>query len=318
MTHVSRWLGVVVSAIAVGAVVYWMTHQPAPELPSTASGFAWLGLALALSLAALGLRGWRWHRIMAVAQIDHTRTDALALTAVASMGNNVLPARGGEVLRIALLGQRSTSRRRDILGTVVAERLVDAVVLAAVFAVLSLGLADSPAGAGTAALVGAAIVAGFGALAVYVYLRRAGRFDRFAEIVRPLGRSLRLFAHRSGVPIVGWSLAIWAAEAAILLAIARSVGLTIMPQDAALIVAFAALATGIPAAPAAAGTYDGAMVLGLKAAGIAGSAASGILILSRVIVFGPPTLIGLVVLVVRYGGLRAGYKTSRSLPVSTS
>src|SRR4051794_26008746 len=147
-----------------------------------------------MSLIALFLRGYRWHRIMALAHVDHQRSDALGLTAVAYMGNNVLPARGGEVLKIAILGARSSSRRREILGTVVAERLLDAVVLAGMFVVLSLGLADSPAGPGTAALVGTAILLGFAALAVYVYLRRAGRLARFPARGPPLGGRLPPFA----------------------------------------------------------------------------------------------------------------------------
>ena len=122
-----------------------------------------------MSLIALALRGYRWHRIMVARRTSTTSaSDALGLTAVAYMGNNVLPARGGEVLKIAILGARSTSRRREILGSVVAERLLDAVVLAGMFVVLSLGLADSPAGPGTAALIGGAIVLGFVALAVYL------------------------------------------------------------------------------------------------------------------------------------------------------
>ena len=140
---------------------------------------------------------------MVLAHVDHQRADALGLTAVAYMGNNVLPARGGEVLKIAILGARSTSRRREILGSVIAERLLDAVVLAGLFVVLSLGLADSPAGTGTAALIGGAIVLGFVALAVYLWLRRSGRFERFAATIRPVARALRLFAHPSGHPARG-------------------------------------------------------------------------------------------------------------------
>ena len=83
-----------------------------------------------MSACTLALRGWRWHRVMALrTAIPHRRRDALGLTLVAYMGNNVLPARGGEVLKIGILGARTTARRREILGTVIAERLLDAAVL---------------------------------------------------------------------------------------------------------------------------------------------------------------------------------------------
>src|SRR3954470_7652789 len=177
---IRRWLGAAVSVVSLAAVIWWMARQPAPSLPDSAAGFAWLALSLLMSLVALALRGYRWHRIMALAHVDHQRSDALALTAVAYMGNNVLPARGGEVMKIAILGARSTSRRREILGSVVAERLLDAIVLAGLFVVLSLGLADSPAGTGTSLLIGGGLIACFVALAVYLLLRRRGRFERFA------------------------------------------------------------------------------------------------------------------------------------------
>jgi uncharacterized membrane protein YbhN (UPF0104 family) len=216
----------------------------------------------------------------------------------------VLPARGGELLKIAILGSRSSSRRREILGSVVAERLLDAIVLAGMFVILSLGLADSPAGAGTAALVGGAIVLGFVALAVYLWMRRGGRFESFAARIRPVARACRLFAHPSGIPLVGLSVGIWALEGLNLVVIARSVGVDLAPQDGVLAVVLASLAAAVPAAPGFAGTFDAGMLLGLKAAGIAGGAASGMLILSRFMYFVPATLVGLVALVTRYGGIK--------------
>ena len=53
------------------------------------------------------------------------------------------------------------------------------------------------------------------------------------------------------------------------------------------------------------------MILGLKAAGITGGAASGILILSRFMYFVPATVVGLIVLVTRYGGLAAVRRSGR-------
>ena len=302
---IRRWLGAAVSVVSLAAVIWWVARQPAPSLPHSAAGFAWLALSLLMSLLALTMRGYRWHRIMALAHVDHRRADALALTAVAYMGNNVLPARGGEVLKIAILGARSTSRRREILGSVIAERLLDAVVLAGMFVVLSLGLADSPAGTRTSLLIGGALVAGFAALAVYLGLRRAGRFERFAAAIRPFVRACRLFAHPSGIPLVALSVAIWALEGLNLVVIAHSVGITLSALDGMLVVVLASLAAAVPAAPGFAGTFDAGILLGLKAAGITGGAASGILILSRFMYFVPATVVGLIVLLARYGGFAA-------------
>ena len=256
MTVLRRWIGPAVSLIALAAVIYWMVNQPAPELPDSLAGFSWLVLSLAMSLVALALRGYRWHRVMVLAHVDHERSDALGLTAVAYMGNNVLPARGGEVLKIAILGGRSTSRKREILGSVVAERLLDAVVLAGMFVVLSFGLADSPTGPGTACLFGGAILAGFLALFVYLRLRRSGRFETFAATIRPVARALRLFAHPSGIPLVALSIGIWVLEGMNLVVIAKSIGISLNAPDGVLIVVLASLAAAIPAAPGFAGTFD--------------------------------------------------------------
>ncbi len=220
-----------------------------------------------MSLVALAMRGYRWHRVMALAHVDHQRSDALGLTAVAYMGNNVLPARGGEVLKIAILGARSTSRRREILGSVVAERLLDAMVLAGMFVVLSLGLADSPAGTGTSLLIGGGLVACFVALAIYLWLRRSGRFERFATMIRPVARACRLFAHPSGIPLVALSVAIWALDGLNLVVIGQSIGISIKPLDGMLVVVLASLVAAVPAAPGFAGTFDAGLLLGPEGRG---------------------------------------------------
>lgn len=308
------WLGTAVSTVSLAAVVVWFVNQPAPELPDSAAGFAWLALSLAMSLAALALRGIRWHRVMTLAHVDHRFSDACGLTAVAYMGNNVLPARGGELLKIAILGSRSNSRRREILGSVLGERLLDAVVLAGMFVVLSFGLADSPAGRGTAALIAGALLLGFATLALYLWLRRGGRFERFAAKIRPVARGLRLFAHPSGIPLVGVSVVIWMLEGLNLVVIARSVGISVSALDGVVIIVLASLAAALPAAPGFAGTFDAAMILGLKAIGITGGAASGMIILSRFMYFVPATVAGLIVLIVRYGGFDSVRRLRRATP----
>ena len=56
------------------------------------------------------------------------------------MGNNVLPARAGEMLRVVLLSRRTDASKRDVLGTVVAERLLDAIALGSIFVVVVYGI----------------------------------------------------------------------------------------------------------------------------------------------------------------------------------
>lgn len=310
--HGRTALGVVVSVISLAAVGWWVSEQPAPTLPDTAAGLSWFGLAIVLALANMVLRGLRWGRIMTLAGIDYRRADAMALIFVGQMGNVVLPARGGDLMRIGLLGARSSSRRREILGSVLAERLLDAIVLVALFVLLSLGLADSPASPAVAALIGVALAAGFGGLAGYLWLRRSGRFERFAAAIRPVARACRLFAHPSGVLPVLLTVVIWCVDGMSLLLLARAVGEHLGVLDSMLVLVVASLAAAIPAAPGFAGTFDGAMVLALKGIGIVGSAAVGLLLLARFVFFVPSTVVGLIVLVARYGGFRRALRQERA------
>ena len=87
-------LGLVVSAVSLAAVAWWISKQESPALPDDAGGYAWLVVALLVIAVNFGLRGWRWHLIMRRAGVPHPRRDAQGLTMVGYMGNNVLPARG--------------------------------------------------------------------------------------------------------------------------------------------------------------------------------------------------------------------------------
>jgi uncharacterized protein (TIRG00374 family) len=135
-----RALQATVSIAALAAVVWWATRQDAPALPETRSGIALVALALALYAAATIARAERWHRILERAGIASTRAETYRLTTVGYMGNNVLPARGGDLLRAFLLAPLVGVRKRAVFGTVVAERVLDAAALALVFAVVGIGV----------------------------------------------------------------------------------------------------------------------------------------------------------------------------------
>jgi glycosyltransferase 2 family protein len=317
--NVSTVIGAVVSLVSLAAVAWWVSKQESPELPDSASGYAWLVLAFFVIAGNYALRGWRWHRIMRHAGIEHRLRDAFGLTLVGYMGNNVLPARGGELLRIGLLGARSSARRREILGTVIAERLLDAAVLVALFVALTwAGVAGSPGGRGEAALAAGGLLACAAALALYLRLRRGGRFERFAATVRPVASASRLLTRRQGIPLAALSLVIWCVDAVSFLLITRSIGIELSLPDALVVVVLAALGAAIPAAPGYVGTFDAGMLLGLNATGVEGGAAVGVLLLTRFLFFVPVTLAGLAALVFGYGGLHRRSSVSTSWNGSAS
>jgi uncharacterized membrane protein YbhN (UPF0104 family) len=301
----SSALGLVVSAVSLGAVGWWIGRQPAPTLPESGVGLAWLAVALLLNACTLVLRGWRWRRILLLAGIPHRRREAYGLTVVGYMGNNVLPVRGGELLKIGLLGARTSARHREVLGTVVADRLFDVAVLAALFAALTFAdVEGAPSGRAGAALAAAALVGTALGLALYMWLRRRGRFARFAAAIRPVARASRLFARPQGAPLAVVSLLIWVLEGATFLVIARAVDVDLSLLAALAVVVLASLAAAIPAAPGYVGTFDAAVLVGLHAAGVHGGDAVAVLLMARFMLFVPVTVVGLGTLVLGYGGLR--------------
>jgi glycosyltransferase 2 family protein len=308
---------IVVSLVSLGAVVWWATRQQAPKMPTSAAAVAWLAASLGAYGLALFLRGWRWDRILDLSRVPHERADAFWLIPVTYMGNTVLPLRGGEILRISLLSSRTTARTSEVIGTVIAERILDVATLAVLFAVLTLGGVDgAPTGKIAAYIAGGLVLLAAALLFAYLVLRRRGRFDTFAGRIRPYAHASRLFAHGEGFTLAGMSGLIWLLEGATVMLVGRSLGIHLSLLSALLTNVIATLASAIPAGPGFVGTYDGGILLGLHAAGVTGGAATGFLILVRFIVFVPVTIVGLIVLVVRYGGLRRN-RGSTHLAVET-
>ena len=72
--------------------------------------------------------------------------------------------------------------------------------------------------------------------------------------------------------------------------------------DAFATVVLASFFSLIPAAPGFVGTFDAAVIFGLKAVDVTGSAALSVLLLYRFVLFVPITIVGLILLLTRYGG----------------
>jgi uncharacterized protein (TIRG00374 family) len=312
-----------VSLIALGAVIWWGAHQEAPELPSGAGDIAWLGAALGLYALATLLRGERWHHILALASVKARRSDCYALTTVGYMGNNVLPARAGEALRVVLLSSRCGASKRTLLGSVVAERVLDVIALGTIFVVVVYGVLTSRVLPTDRPL----LVAGIGVLlallgvAVVWMLRRHHVFERARDWLRPLAHAPRALVRREGAVLLAATFILWALEAGVYLAVAKSVHLGISATGALYLVALTNFVAALPAAPGSIGTFDAAVAWGAGRLGASGSASLSYLILLRFVLYVPITVVGFVVLVTRYGGwsrlrsavrLDAGAEASRA------
>jgi glycosyltransferase 2 family protein len=294
-----------VSLVALAAVVWWASRQESPHIPTGGDAIAWLLAGVALYALATLVRAERWHQILEVTGVHARRRDIYALTTVGYMGNNVLPARAGEALRVVLLSQRCNGSKRTLLGSVVAERVLDVIALVTIFVVTVYGVlsasevlpTDRPvlvAGIGVLLLVA-------GAVAVWV-LRRHHVFERARDWLRPLADAPRALLNRRGALLLLGTFALWAVEATVYLAVARAIDLDIGITGALYLVALTNFVAALPAAPGSIGTFDAAVLFGAKALDAAGSAAVSYVILLRFVLYVPITLVGLVVLVTRYGG----------------
>jgi glycosyltransferase 2 family protein len=301
-----RLAGIAISAISIVGVVWWATTQPAPVLPSGVGEWSALIAAIAIYGLATLVRGERWLSLLRRSGARPSRADAQALTVVGFMGNNVFPARGGDAMRVVLMAPRSDTSMRTVIGTLVAERLLDVVVLFGLFVLLAyvvLGDVDAPSAARLAIVAGVAVLL---VALVVIFLtagRRHPRIRRLVDYVAPITVATRELRGSYGASMVLLTIAIWALETGTYWAVAASVGLDINPLEAAYLVALASIFVIIPAGPGYIGTLDAAIVFGVSAIGGSGSETVSFLLALRFVLLVPITLLGLVLLVTRYGGL---------------
>jgi glycosyltransferase 2 family protein len=304
-SHLRTAAGIVVSVVSLVAVVWWASRQEAPRFPTAPGELALIVLAVGVYAVATLARGWRWHSVLRRGGVEHQPADAYALVPVGYMGNTVLPARGGEVLRVLLLGERSPAKRREILGSIIGERALDAASLVVLFAVLTFaGVAGNPVGKRPAFFALLALVAGVAGLFAYLALRRRGRFETFAGKVRPVVRAARPLLGPAGLLLGGGTLAVWLMEGLIFWLVGQALDLDFSLLEGCFVLVLTAFFSLVPAAPGYVGTFDAAVIFGLKALDVTGGSAVAFAVLVRFVLFVPITVAGLALLIGRYGGLR--------------
>jgi glycosyltransferase 2 family protein len=138
---------------------------------------------------------------------------------------------------------------------------------------------------------------------LYSVLRRRGRLERFAVVIRPFVRASQLLLGRNGVVLFFLTIGIWLLEGLTFWLVGESLDLGISLLDATFLAILASFAAAVPSAPGYIGTYDAALIFGLEALDVSGGQALAFAVLIRFIVFVPITLAGLALVLARYGGL---------------
>jgi len=201
-----RAVGWLSSAAAFAAVVVWALHQPAPEAPRLP---VLVPLAVALYAAATFVRAERWRLLLRFNAATPVRADCQALTCVGYMGNNVLPARAGDAMRVLYMTPRAGTPARTVIGTLVAERVLDVAVLFTLYGVLAVSLGASGLSGRRFVFAGAVLACAIVAAAVAaLVLHRRGQIARAWAFVRPMLTATSNLRGRHGAEALATTLAI--------------------------------------------------------------------------------------------------------------
>jgi uncharacterized protein (TIRG00374 family) len=296
--HLSA-LGIVISILALAGVVWWALRQEPPRFPSSGSEIAALVGAVALYALATVVRSERWRRLLVDDGARPSRPDVYALTIIGYAVNNILPARAGDAARVVLLAPRAAASRRTVLGTIVAERLLDVGVILVLFLVVGYAILGEVGASSVEWILGVTALLVAAAAAAIVLVRRN---ERVHDFVAPmLSSTLRLYS-RHGLGLVGLTVVVWLIEAATWMAVGHAVGFGMSFMEGLYLVALASVFALIPSGPGYAGTQDAAAVIGIKAIGGTGATAVSYLVMLRFVLVVPITVVGLILLAVRYGG----------------
>jgi hypothetical protein len=238
---------------------------------------------------------------------------------VGLLGNVLLPARFGEVIRAYLFSRREGVPLGGSLGSTALERILDTATLA-VMAFVAAVIAGSTGwivqGTGLLAAAGIILIVALAATGLGPFVRLIGRLAGIAVLNRPVTavtRRLEAFvywsggAHRRG-PIalaLGLTVVAWLAFAGMFLFVGWAVGAQVSPAGALLITAVTILATAIPSAPASVGTFELAAVTAAVSLGVPANTALALAVLAHAVSL-LPTLVGgpLSLAFVGWGGLR--------------
>ena len=147
-----------------------------------------------------------------------------------------------------------------MVGTLVAERLLDVAVLVVLFVVVGYGLLGEVGGGKVELDRAGRRRAGDRAPAIgWLLVRRNERLHGFARADRRRPRS-GCAARTTGCGCSAMTLLIWAIEAGVWMSVGAAVGFGMNPIEGLYLVALASVFSMIPSGPAYAGTQDAAVV----------------------------------------------------------
>jgi uncharacterized protein (TIRG00374 family) len=236
---------------------------------ASGANLATMGAVTAIISFSMLLRALRW-RVLLVSEGPVDVPLAFSATSVGYLGNNLLPARAGELVRSLVISRRAGLSPAFVLTTAFSERVIDALVLMSVSAGVLLTLSRQPGWFGAAArpiavagLAGVAII-GLAPLFERFWCRMLDRLpapQALRERARAvLGQALQAFrclhSGRRLAHFLALTAVIWALDGLTTVVGARAIGVQIGFPLAFLLVAALGLASALPSTPGYVGIYQ--------------------------------------------------------------
>ncbi|MBO9532701.1 MAG: flippase-like domain-containing protein [Solirubrobacteraceae bacterium] len=297
----------VISIVTIYLLYGWLKSQGELKLPSGKEAIAWMALGVVVYLCSFIVRGLRWKVLLNEVGVKPPLHETTGLLTVGYAANTLLPARAGDAVRVFLMAQRTEASASLMVSTLIAERLLDVVVLGGAFVITSLVFAGGLP-QGNRAII-ALVLLGVGAIGLAV-VTWAIRSDRLPAGVRGIlrdaslaVRQLRSSRHLAAVATL--TLGAWFLEACVYLIASKAAGVELHLGSALYILSTAAMFTMIPSGPGFAGTMDGAIAFTLHVLDEPKRLVGTYIFTVRFIIFIPITVLGGLLLVLRYGGFAA-------------
>lgn len=307
------WLGVLISLLLIWYSLRGLHLKDLTDVLVQAN-YWWLLPGVAVYFVAVWARAWRWHHLLKPLKSISTR-ELFPTVAIGYFGNNILPARAGELLRAVVLKKDEGIPVSASLATIIVERVFDGVVmLGFVFVNLSelARLTQTSGFVGdirSLALIGTGVF--LGALAVFLGLamfpeRGLALVNGIIQRVIPakyaekiLGLTDRflcglasLRSPRMILMVFLTSVVIWLLETAKYWFVMHAFPFQVSFFALMLMNGIVNLATTIPSAPGYVGTFDAPGIAVLQAYAVPKAIAAGYTLALHAALWAPITLLG--------------------------
>jgi uncharacterized protein (TIRG00374 family) len=306
MRKISNIIGLIVSLTT---LVWLVTKYDFSEmLPHVrAANYAYFLPVPFLLMINFILRAARW-RLLYAGERPATLGNFFSAMMIGNLFNNILPARGGEFIKIYLLGKTAVLSKSRILATVVVEKAADLLIAIGLLAVL-LAVYPVPEWARKAGLVVAVIalaaicfivilglggnrmaailLRGLGFLPAHVKARIEAAMQQFT-----VGLSGLVSASRTAY-FLCFSAVIWILELAVMYVVARAFAIDTGPADLLFIMLMILFGTMVPSSPGYIGTFEFFGLNALAVLGITGGGALGFVVVLHATLLLGSSLLGI-------------------------